>query len=378
MCRVANPAQSLQALTVGSVAYGPFEDAAWRSLASRPGECSAFSRAGLGIWGSIKPEVVEYGGDFLRTAGDLPSVDTPDCARTCYPELVRSTRHGGPAFDRDEVGTSYAAPKVTRIAARLQSVLPDEPCLLYRGLIVQSARWPEWATDLSPEQQAALLKRIGYGIPDIERATTNTDHRTTFITHDEREIGPGDCHVYQVPIPGQLRAPGEDYDILVEVTLSYEAEPRRTRRTRRTPRGYLSVWLDWISNGPGEPFADFRDRAVKRGGNPPRSPGALGWVIESRGNWGSIPDIRRNVGTVQKDWALVKSNALPEDICIAVRGHQGWSRDPEAAARYSLAVSFETLGREIPIYEPLRAAVLELKMAVEAEVEAEAMVEIEE
>ncbi len=188
-CRVANPAQSFQALTVGSVAYGPFEDAGWRSLTTRPGDPSAFSRTGLGIWDSIKPEVAEYGGDYLRTAGNPLTVGTPDGARTCYPELVRSTRHGGPAFDRDDVGTSYAAPKVTRIAARLQALLPDEPCLLYRGLIVQSARWPNWASALNPEQQAALLRRIGYGIPDMDRATTNTDHRTTFITHRDREIG---------------------------------------------------------------------------------------------------------------------------------------------------------------------------------------------
>ena len=45
--------------------------------------------------------------------------------------------------DRDEIGTSFAAPKVAHIASRLQRVLPDESCLLYRVLIVQSARWPE-------------------------------------------------------------------------------------------------------------------------------------------------------------------------------------------------------------------------------------------
>jgi hypothetical protein len=33
-CRVANPGQSLQALTVGSVAYGAFDEAGWRSFAS--------------------------------------------------------------------------------------------------------------------------------------------------------------------------------------------------------------------------------------------------------------------------------------------------------------------------------------------------------
>ena len=51
----------------------------------------------------------------------------------------------GPAFDRDQAGTSFAAPKVTRIAAYIQAALPDEPALLYRALIVQSARWPVWA-----------------------------------------------------------------------------------------------------------------------------------------------------------------------------------------------------------------------------------------
>jgi len=49
-CRIANPAQSLQALSVGSIAYGAFEDAGYRSFAAQAGEPSAFSRCGLGIW----------------------------------------------------------------------------------------------------------------------------------------------------------------------------------------------------------------------------------------------------------------------------------------------------------------------------------------
>ena len=365
-CRIANPAQSLQALSVGSVAYGDVEVAGWRSLATERGQPSAFSRSGLGIWGSIKPEVVEYGGDCLRDGGAPAGVGLPQTGRDAYPELVRSTRHGGPAYDRDDVGTSYAAPKVARIAAKLQRVLPEESCLLYRGLIVQSAHWPVWAASLSPDEKAALLRRLGYGVPDEERASVNTPHRTTFITHQDRVIGSGDCHVYQVPIPIEMRRAGDDYEIRLDVTLSYASSPRRTRRN---PKGYLATWLDWVSNGKGESFGDFVDRAIKREADPTTSPGALGWTIESRTNWGAIPDIRRNLGTVQKDWAVVRSNALPEDLCIAVRGHQGWSRDPDSAATYALAVTFEIVGQEIPIYEPLRAAVIELESEVEAEVE---------
>ena len=353
-----------------------FESGGWRSFAAENGHPSAFSRAGLGIWYSIKPEVVEYGGDCLVSGTTSPSVDTPQVGRDCYPELVRSTMHGGPAFDRDEVGTSFAAPKVAKIAARLQSVLPEESCLLYRALIAQSAHWPQWANSLSRPEQANVLRRLGYGIPDIDRATSNTDYRTTFITHKDRTLGPGDCHIYQVPVPQELRRQADEFDIRIDVTLSYAAAPRRTRRT---PRGYLATWLDWISNRKGESLEAFLTRALKSDSDPTAAEGAgaLGWMVESRGNWGRIPDIRRNVGTLQKDWAFVKSNALPDDLCIAVRGHQGWSRDPDAAARYTLAVTFQIVGQEIPIYEPLRTAVLELQSEVEAEIEAEAEIETE-
>ena len=60
--RIANPAQSLQALTVGSVASDFFSGTGCGSMAqARPP--SSFTRTGFGLWHSIKPEVVELGGD---------------------------------------------------------------------------------------------------------------------------------------------------------------------------------------------------------------------------------------------------------------------------------------------------------------------------
>ena len=382
-CRVANPAQSLQALTVGSVAYGMFEGGGWRSIAADTAHPSAFSRAGFGIWGIVKPEVVEFGGDNLRTANTPPDVGTPDHAKPCYPELVRSTMHPpGPAYDRDTVGTSFAAPKVTHIAAQLQNALPDEPCLLYRALIVQSARWPAWAQDASSDTQAEIIRRIGYGVPDLERAATNSDYRTTLIAgkdprYNDRElrIRAGEAHIFQVPIPAAMRSQADEYDILIEVTLSYAAQPRRTRRNLRR---YLSTWVDWKSSKLGEAIESFRLRALKdqedeglaRGTNIP-------WMLHENPIWGTIRGVKRNSGTVQKDWAVVKSNSLPESFCIAVVGHRGWSKDPDSSARYAIAVSFEVLGREIPIYEDLRVAVEELQTEIEAEVESEAAVDVE-
>ena len=81
----------------------------------------------------------------------------------------------------------------------------------------------------------------------------------------------------------------------------------------------------------------------------------------------------------------MKSNTLPSDFCIAVVGHQGWSRDPDSTANYTLAVTFEILGQEIAIYDPLRTAVelqeLEAEAEteeIEADLEEEAEIEVDE
>jgi hypothetical protein len=390
-CRVANPGQSLQALTVGSVAYGAHQLEDWKSFAQETGHPSAFTRSGYGIWNVIKPEVVEWGGDAIRTntsdiqiGGRIPE--------TC-PELVRSTMFPpGPAFDRDQAGTSFAAPKVTRTAALLQLALPSESALLYRALIVQSAKWPDWAeaklTELRQtnlniqrrevliEETSKLIRCLGYGIPDEVRATSNSDFRTTFITHGETNIKARECHLYQVPIPPELRNPADEFDIRIDVTLSYVAQPRRTRRNLRR---YLSTWVDWKSNKLGERMSDFRKRAMKDaeddGQIVPSS--VLPWTLHEKSNFGLIRNTKRGDGTVQKDWAIVKSNSLPDPFCIAVIGHPGWSHDPDSTARYTMVVTFEILGQEIPIYEPLRSAVIALQSEVESEVEIELETEVE-
>jgi hypothetical protein len=309
--------------------------------------------------------------------------------------MVRSTLHSpGPGFDRDDAGTSYAAPKVARIAAQVQRVLPEETALLYRALVVQSAHWPAWAEAIlarlrnpaenlsSAEKQRLLtsashaVRCLGYGIPDEQRATANSDHRTTLITSGETEIHAAECHIYQVPIPPELRQQADEFEIRIDVTLSYVAQPRRTRRNLRR---YLSTWVDWKTSNLGEGLGDFRARALKdtANDNEPLRGSALPWTLHEKPQWGVVREYKRNSGTVQKDWAIVRSNTLPDHFCIAVVGHKGWSRDPDSVARYSLVVTFEILGREIAIYEPLRAAIAELQ-AQTGEVEAEAEVEIEE
>ena len=134
-----------------------------------------------------------------------------------------------------------------------------------------------------------------------------------------------------------------------------------------------------MSNRKEERLDAFVSRAMKTEDAVIREGTSFGWTISSRASDGQIADVRRSIGTVQKDWAYVPSNELPENFCIAVRGHKGWSKDPDNTASYTLAVSFDIVGKEIAIYDPIRVAVEELKTELGIETtEIEAELEVEE
>ena len=354
--RIANPAQSKFALTVGSVCLGTFDDADRRSFGGRD-MISSFSRTGLGLWGGIKPEVVEYGGDWvIEKQGSNMTQE-----QSINPLLVRS---GGTGVDRGAIGTSFAAPKITHIASKLQAAFPDEPVLLYKTLIVQSARLP--GNGLT-NPTLSTIRTLGYGIPDIKRAMENSERRVTFV--DSSTITAGVARLYTINIPPELRRQGEDFDILIEVTLSFTARPRRTRRRTQS---YLSSWLSFESSKFGELYEPFRDRLTKHldvADDPiPQDLDSIPWTIWSNPKWGKIRGIKRQDNATQKDWVIIKSNALPELLSFAVIGHKGWENDLLKPIPFSFAVSLEALGGELEIYETIRT-VNQVQISVEQQQE---------
>jgi Subtilase family len=359
-CRVPNPAQSFQAITVGSVSLQTFQDLPRKSIAQQDYP-SSFSCTGLGIWDSIKPEVVEYGGDLVSDGGTPPSLTTPP--EVC-PDLVRSTLGGGPISARDCIGTSFAAPKVAHIAACLAAELPNESCLLYRALIIQSARFPSWVETTNFDLCSAI-KLLGYGIPNLDRALGNSKNRVTLIARGERRIAARQAQIYEVSLPDGLRSPGEDLDIRIEITLSYKAQPRRTRRARKK---YLSTWLDWDCSKKGEVPERFLDRVLKEYDAPAEveeSDSIFNWVLNKRKNRGQARNVSRQEGTLQKDWAIIKAYDLRDSFCIAVVGHEGWNNDPNATVPYALVVSFEAVDTNIPIYTSIANAQIPVKVETE-------------
>ena len=292
---LAPPAESLHALTVGVL--GAIES-----------QASAEHFCGPGIWDTIKPEVVAV-------------ADT--------------------------------AAQVAQLVAAIATAFPSASCLLHRALLVHSARW----TDAASNTQVApitLLRQIGYGIPALQRASSNASNRITYCTQASQGIKARQAHVYQIKLPEGAIATAPDLQLLIEVTLSYKARPARTRRGRSD---YLSTWLHWEASQKGEPPTHFSQRTLKdyeATEEPAASEGSFRWTIGTRKRYdrssGALSRFSRSAGTLQKDWTQTNLTETGSHFCLAVIGHEGWDNSPDADAEYALVVSFETSETRFPLY----------------------------
>jgi Subtilase family len=361
-CRIANPSQSSFAISVGSVDCNSFEDVDWKSIGGKD-NVSGYSRIGHGIWGHVKPDLVEFGGEIIVSKNGLSQIKVN--VDTCT-ELTHSTVTNNSAIGKSSFGTSFSTPKVSHIAALLKSLYPDESNNLIRALLVQGARLPG---DLFYNPTSECVRHLGYGIPSIDRVIRNSEYRATF--YNTNSIAVPSAHIYSLRIPQSIRDPGNDFDILIEVTLSFTAEIRRTRQKLKS---YLGTWLDWTSSKLGERFDVFSERAIKQDANSENEDGESGeviqWKIREQSNYGSVIGINRNQNSLQKDWVILKSYQLPEELSFAVRAHKGWDKN-FGKIPYAFTVSIEVLGSEIPIYEEIK-----IENQVEINIETENRIEI--
>ena len=309
--KIANPGVSCFALTVGSIAKENFEDDDYKSLAGKD-RISPFSRTGLGMWNCIKPDVVEFGGDLAKNKLSTELIIN----QAISPELVNSTLYGARAIGKDDCGTSFSAPKVSYIAAKLQAEHPNESAQMYRALIVQSARLPEHCFHNPTSND---FKYYGYGIPDVNRALNNSASRITFI--QSGRVKPKMADIYRVSIPNELRGEGKDFGILVEITLAFTA---KTRITRKKSHSYLSNWLEWKTSNYNERFSSFRNRTIAyledndenaETEGIDESADVIRWVIRENSAWASN-GINRNNSTVQKSWAIIQPHQFAEEFSL--------------------------------------------------------------
>ena len=197
--RIAIPADSVRSLVVGSIAHKK------REFDYVDVNCpSPFSRKGRGPSHIIKPEVVSYGGNAgVDENGELH--ESPVLSFSSNGEIVGKT------------GTSFSTPRVTAIAAGLQSNMGDafNP-LLAKALIIHSAHYPlEMKMDMEDK-----LKYAGFGLPSSSnKILYNDQYETTLILQDTLEKGHF-IEILDFPFPQSMIENGYFYGNIVVTLVS--------------------------------------------------------------------------------------------------------------------------------------------------------------
>jgi len=369
---VEDPAHAWNALTVG--AFTEKVDlidpslAGWSAIAPA-GELSPRSRTSV-TWERqwpVKPDVVIEGGN-LASNGVLPGDPVDD--------LQLLTTHNRPndrAFNT--IGdTSAATALVARFAG---AILANRPRLwpeTVRGLIVHSAEWtPAMRAHIDAcngrkGQIHALVRRYGYGVPDIDRALLSAQNDLTLMVEDAltpfnkagSAVKTRDMKVHQLPWPNDVLAQLGDTHVELRVTLSYFIEPNPGERGWTRRHRYASHGLRFAVKKATESLDEFRAR-VNDAARDEEEGGAVGggaggdeWLLGPK---------HRDQGSLHSDFWSGTAADLAQRDAIGVFPVGGWWKEKpyldkwNTEARYSLIVSIKAPGVEVDIYTPVEAKI---------------------
>ena len=224
-CRIAEPAVGGLVVTVGSIARSNAPQTP--EGIARPGdravagvdEISPFSRSGPGVSNGVKPDFVAYGGNWVLT--NTGRIDQNNLGvGVCPTTLDREGR-----LLQMASGTSFATPRVTRVAADVWAVYPEASANLIRCLLGLAARMPDpvsgqfsgWRTATAFSGLRAAQKRL-------RRRVWRESSRDVLRWGDQADS----VAIHPLPIPegfSQGRAPRR-----VAAALSFDPPVRRQRR----------------------------------------------------------------------------------------------------------------------------------------------------
>jgi serine protease AprX len=204
--RVSSPADSVRALTVGSIAHADADDTVVKAWEPAP-----YSRRGMGPVFTPKPDIVHFGGNVHHT-GDPANPWQAGQASTGV--LSAANQHV------ISYGTSYAAPLVSAMAAHTwaallnNAALPPSPHLV-KALLIHAAQIS------SPEFTPMERKYYGAGLPS-NVLNVLYDRDDSFTLAFEAHLTPGRMRWRKAPYPvPKALLPGGKFRGEVIITAAY-------------------------------------------------------------------------------------------------------------------------------------------------------------
>jgi len=324
--RLLDPAPALNALTVGSLARWDSDFYAARypndprhaAIAQRD-ELSPFSRGGCSVQSAIKPDLVAYGGNFAvdRVTGQVFG--------TGLGELSASREFTEGRLLSERSGTSFAAPQVAHLAARLVGELPDSSVNLLRALLVANARIPLAAVSLFDDDDAALAETVGYGMVDTSGLFRSTEEHVILLA--EAALRDRRHHFYQVPVPPSLMTSGRRTR---ELTVSLAHCP--AVRTTRIDYCASDISFRVVEGDSLTEVARAFDKATSK----EAYEGIGEFLTSGRRRYGATA---RSKGTVQASTWVIKQPRTKQLFIVVTRNDPAWGATYSSEEEgYALAI----------------------------------------
>jgi hypothetical protein len=373
LAEAESPAQAWNALVAGActdkITITHPDYRGWEPVAPA-GDLCPTSRTS-GIWERqwpIRPDVVFEGGNLAHDGVNPASaIDDLQLLTTHYRPTMRLLD----AFGDTSAATALAAKLSADVMASRPELWPET----VRGLVVHSAEWTptmrvHFDDAQSSAQRMAMLRRYGWGLPDLGRALLSAANDATLMIEDAllpfRKDGAliktRDMNLHRLPWPqAELRALGEQ-DVELRITLSYFIEPNPGERGWTRRHRYASHALRFAVKRSLESLTQFRHR-INRSAEAEEAGMAAGAGLGD--NWLLGPMVRDR-GSMHSDIWRGSAAALADRDAIGVFPISGWWKEQPAlhrwdrSARYALIVSIRAPEAEIDLY-----TAIENRLAVE-------------
>ncbi len=324
-----DPAPSVNGVTVGSLARHDqsFNSARYandpeeQSIA-RMNQPSPFSRSGPGIKGSIKPEFVAYGGNYAV------NVRSNILIHNLLGEISLSKDFAGGHLAGEDVGTSFSAPYIAHLAARILTVYPKATTNQIRALLAVHSSMPQEVISLFGKEKEKPILTAGYGVVDEEALFRSLDDDLTIF--GENLLANKSHHFYEIPIPEEFWI-GNKRLRQVSISLAHTPLVKTTRLDYKTTRISFKLIKALSLEELSRRFND--DVPVEETTK-----------YSEYSNQRNVTEQRRNYGTLQcSTWNFKQVNArerLKKFFIVVTRHDYVWAekllQEPES---YSLVVN---------------------------------------
>ena len=366
---IENPAQAWNALIVGAytekvnITHPDFQGwepiAPFGDLSPRSRTSVSWERDSNSQW-PIRPDVVFEGGNCASDGeNSVQNIDDLSVLTTYH----RPERR---LFERMS-DTSCATALASYMAAKILAEKPNYWPETIRALIVHSAEWTpamkkHFKLASSQKNKAFIIRRYGYGVPDLERALRSANNDLTLIIEDQvkpfvqgsSKIKTNEMNFHNLPWPKEKLQELGETNVELKVTLSYFIEPNPGERGWTKKHSYASHGLRFKVKRSLESNKKFEKRINKEMREEDEKISSSG----ENDNW-FLGEKLRNKGSLHSDRWTGNAVELADREMIGVFPVGGWWKEKkyleryDQTVRYSLIITIRVPEIECDIYTPV-------------------------